>query len=570
MTSPEAFAPVPCLGSGLDPEEELLHAPKAGAHEAVEAELRSGSPDYPPAVLRGAPNSNYTPSNRPVEYPIEYVVIHYTAGMGFPIPYGPGGLAHYGIAQDGRVEQTLPEKHIAWHAGNWAINCRSVGIEHVGYGRPADWTDALLRSSAKLTAAICKKYRIPVDRAHIIGHSEVPGANHTDVGPAFPWARYVALVKEAGGQAPVKPPAPTPGDRPEYVYALAWAAPDVAVAEAAVAAMTLEGYKQALIMRTAGDLAQGSSKALEQPDRPALVIGGPTVPRMAPAARAAFERGDYSRLLDCVGDGLEATIEEVAWRLAALAPRLGVNRAALLRRYRSGIDLRDPHVEPVKPVKPVSRTAAKVAAGKSYGLRIVGARYEWGTMDVTGGRPYWAADEPAPDPATVRASSCLCAGYGNLVQRAAGSYSGQAQLRALEPVLLGQALEAAGLDEHALEPWGPAPQLDRDGAIPRSGQYYGGTLAYWPFFLDASEPFDPDEDYPDMTLLLRKFRAWGTDEGHVAMLTHVGGKKVVMQSYADAYGSTRPGCTVAVPLAASHAGYYYERAVVPGRPGWFD
>jgi N-acetyl-anhydromuramyl-L-alanine amidase AmpD len=52
-------------------------------------------------------------------------------------------------------------------------------------------------SSARLTAGICGRYGIPVDRRHIIGHVEVPGTDHTDPGPHWDWDRYIRLVHQA-------------------------------------------------------------------------------------------------------------------------------------------------------------------------------------------------------------------------------------------------------------------------------------------------------------------------------------------------------------------------------------
>jgi len=55
----------------------------------------------------------------------------------------------------------------------------------------------MYRASAALTAEICKRYGIPRDRRHIIGHVEIPGARHTDPGRFWDWNRYMALVAAA-------------------------------------------------------------------------------------------------------------------------------------------------------------------------------------------------------------------------------------------------------------------------------------------------------------------------------------------------------------------------------------
>ncbi|MBF6052837.1 hypothetical protein AF335_23800 [Streptomyces eurocidicus] len=159
---------------------------------------------YPPTHWIPADSANYTVSGRPGTYPVDLVVIHLTQET-FPdamrIFQDPAAKvsAHYMVASaDGYIGQFVREKDIAWHAGNWNRNTRSIGIEHEGWiDRPEYLTDALYRSSARLTAAVCDRYGIPKDRTHIIGHDEVPGSTHTDPGPHWDWDRYLKLV--AGG-----------------------------------------------------------------------------------------------------------------------------------------------------------------------------------------------------------------------------------------------------------------------------------------------------------------------------------------------------------------------------------
>jgi N-acetyl-anhydromuramyl-L-alanine amidase AmpD len=52
-------------------------------------------------------------------------------------------------------------------------------------------------SSAALTAAVCARYAIPLDRTHILGHNEAPGATHTDPGSNWDWDHYLELVRKA-------------------------------------------------------------------------------------------------------------------------------------------------------------------------------------------------------------------------------------------------------------------------------------------------------------------------------------------------------------------------------------
>jgi N-acetyl-anhydromuramyl-L-alanine amidase AmpD len=184
---------------------------QGAALAAVPTALTATSPaqallavDYPAAESFPASTSNYTASNRPSTYPIDYVVIHVTQEYwsdAIKIFQDPSRAvsAHYVVrSNDGHIAQCVREHDIAWHAGNWDYNTRSIGIEHEGWvDQPAYFTDALYTQSAKLTAAVCRKYGIPINHETIIGHAEVPGATHTDPGPYWDWARYISLVNAA-------------------------------------------------------------------------------------------------------------------------------------------------------------------------------------------------------------------------------------------------------------------------------------------------------------------------------------------------------------------------------------
>ncbi|MEI5100678.1 N-acetylmuramoyl-L-alanine amidase [Streptomyces sp. PmtG] len=159
---------------------------------------------YPPTEWVPASSSNYTASNRPSSYPVTYVVVHVTQETyadTLAIFKNPAKKvsAHYVVrSSDGHIAQCVSERNVAWHAGNWTYNTRSIGIEHEGWvDQPDYFTDEMYQQSALLTAAICDRYGIAKDRQHIIGHNEVPGADHTDPGQHWDWSRYIRLVNFA-------------------------------------------------------------------------------------------------------------------------------------------------------------------------------------------------------------------------------------------------------------------------------------------------------------------------------------------------------------------------------------
>ena len=114
-------------------------------------------------------------------------------------------------SSDGQITQMVREADVAWHAGNWDVNERSVGIEHEGYVDDCSYyTDALYRGSAALTADIAARQGVSLDRSHIIGHDEVPdpynpgqyggSGHHTDPGDCWDWDYYMSLVSGGGGE----------------------------------------------------------------------------------------------------------------------------------------------------------------------------------------------------------------------------------------------------------------------------------------------------------------------------------------------------------------------------------
>ncbi|MBV7699173.1 N-acetylmuramoyl-L-alanine amidase [Streptomyces sp. TRM70350] len=170
----------------------------------VEKPRVEGAVDYTGARWVAASSANWRRADRPDDYTIDMVIIHVTQGSFdsavkvFQDP-GHGAASHYIVRKDGHIAQMIRELDVAYHAGNRDYNERSVGIEHAGFvDRPQDFTDAMYAASARLTAGICGRYGIPVDREHIIGHVEVPGTDHTDPGEHWDWDRYMKLVRQAG------------------------------------------------------------------------------------------------------------------------------------------------------------------------------------------------------------------------------------------------------------------------------------------------------------------------------------------------------------------------------------
>jgi len=154
--------------------------------------------DYP-AAARWLPahSSNYSSRSGGVAA-IDRVVIHTTEGMydgaiSWFRNSSSNVSAHYVIRRsDGHITQMVRDRDRGWHAAG--ANADTIGIEHEGSASSAStWTTAILESSARLTAWLTLEYDIPVDRDHIVAHSDVTSYK-VDPGVHFPWDEYLALV----------------------------------------------------------------------------------------------------------------------------------------------------------------------------------------------------------------------------------------------------------------------------------------------------------------------------------------------------------------------------------------
>ncbi|MFE4603086.1 N-acetylmuramoyl-L-alanine amidase [Kitasatospora indigofera] len=151
---------------------------------------------------------NHDLSDRPFNQKIDYIVIHDTETLYEPtlrLVQDPTYVSwHYTVrSADGHIANHVNPKDAAWHAGNWYVNAKSVGIEHEGFlAQGGQWyTEAMYRNSAKLVRYLAVKYGVPLDRAHIVGHDDIPGTTtgnipgmHQDPGPYWDWSHYFDLM----------------------------------------------------------------------------------------------------------------------------------------------------------------------------------------------------------------------------------------------------------------------------------------------------------------------------------------------------------------------------------------
>ena len=141
------------------------------------------------------------------------IVVHVTQGSKaatarwFASP-AAGVSAHYLVTREGEVWRFVREEDTAFHAGVYAVNLRSVGIEHEGVGADYRPNETQLAASAALARAICTRWGLePGDRT-IRPHR----AFRATLCPAdFPMEVYINKVQSAQ-------PAPEPANTPVRVF----------------------------------------------------------------------------------------------------------------------------------------------------------------------------------------------------------------------------------------------------------------------------------------------------------------------------------------------------------------
>ncbi|OUO32593.1 N-acetylmuramoyl-L-alanine amidase [Olsenella sp. An293] len=137
---------------------------------------------------------------------VDRIVVHFTATLAsarnnatyFARNEGQGASAHYFVDDvTPEIYQSVAEGDTAWHAGNWAMNCRSIGIEVVSAGE--DFSTTEVEKLTWLVRKLMTKYGIGA--SGVIRHYDVTGK----LCPApyvasSKWAALKAAI--TGGSAP--------------------------------------------------------------------------------------------------------------------------------------------------------------------------------------------------------------------------------------------------------------------------------------------------------------------------------------------------------------------------------
>lgn len=179
--------------------------------------------------------------------PVRVIVIHTTespetSGMALAVANyfaRPTTQASSHLVVDNAATiRCVRDEDTAWAAPG--ANADGLQIEHAGYAgqSAAQWIDgysiAELNVSAHAVARWCSQFNIPAvhltdaqlaaGAKGIVGHYQVSAvyaqSTHTDPGPNFPWARYIAQVRALlTGPTPNPPPTPPQKRYAMLVYA---------------------------------------------------------------------------------------------------------------------------------------------------------------------------------------------------------------------------------------------------------------------------------------------------------------------------------------------------------------
>ncbi|OON77983.1 N-acetylmuramoyl-L-alanine amidase [Streptomyces tsukubensis] len=382
--------PAQLRGMGLrEADKGATECPRTVSCEWVPAPYEEfGDGDY----------GNHDKADRPNDQTVDSIVIHDTEAdwdTTLKLVQDPTYVSwHYSLrSTDGHIAQHVPTKDVGWHAGNWYINAKSIGVEHEGFlTSPDAWfTEAMYRSSARLVTYLARKYDIRLDRQHILGHDNVPAtttagipAMHTDPGPYWDWDHYFALMGKPfhrtagkdGGLVTVDPKFTS--NRPVYTGCVKAGDPCAAHGSSEVRLRTAP-REDAPLLKDIGLRPGGEESTTDVNDVGSRISTGQQY-------AVAGQRGDWTAIWYL---GQKAWFENPRSRPTALnaaglvvTPKAGRSEVPV---YGRAYPEKDAYPTGV-PVQTVSALPYKLLAGQRYtvGERVPGEYFYAPTFDTAG------------------------------------------------------------------------------------------------------------------------------------------------------------------------------------------
>ena len=114
---------------------------------------------------------------------IQYIVVHWVANPGssalgnrnyfnsLASSHATSASSHYIVGLNGEIIRCIPENEVAFHAGSYSMNRKSIGIEDCHPDWDGKFNNATYNSLVELCADICNRYGLTVD--NIIRHFDV-------------------------------------------------------------------------------------------------------------------------------------------------------------------------------------------------------------------------------------------------------------------------------------------------------------------------------------------------------------------------------------------------------------
>lgn len=116
---------------------------------------------------------------------IQYIVVHWVGNAGssaignrnyynnLSVTHKTIASSHYIIGLSGEIIRCIPDNEVAFHAGSYSMNRKSIGIENCHPDWGGAFNNMTYNSLVELCAELCKKYNISVN--NIIRHYDVTG-----------------------------------------------------------------------------------------------------------------------------------------------------------------------------------------------------------------------------------------------------------------------------------------------------------------------------------------------------------------------------------------------------------
>lgn len=201
-------------------DTDVAAALATALEEAEEEEIQAAGVSRP--RIRGVYQAKAATRRNRSNAQIDQIVIHtpegYEGGTLSVLQQGRAGFDWFLPPSGNLYKCNAFAKYVAWQAGYWPSNLRSIGIEQWDFAaNMGSAGDAHYRRLAELVAWLTQLLDIPVRRADwdepgLVSHAQITPKSRTDPGKNFDWDKLIRYTKQARNLAPSPEPPEGPGD----------------------------------------------------------------------------------------------------------------------------------------------------------------------------------------------------------------------------------------------------------------------------------------------------------------------------------------------------------------------